>query len=357
MHWVESEVGSNWIICRPVLQSYYICQEIENGSPFFAFFYTHFRVELRCLLVRVNFVSFPNLCVFYTECLIHFLFRPLSLSSAGLSTLRLVKVEIPAYKFRGESALLECVYELNVGGGGGGIGQLVVGGSSSSRTRGRDNLGGGGQYYAARYRQPLEYISNHEESGDEDGGVVEEEFKYAKRKRKKYARYRKFDEDGDGDAEDEDEAEAEDGGEEDQEMEAGEAGEEFEENTHHRNDNNNNNHNGDFGGDVSHFPSSSSSFPSSSSMANGGGFPETLYSVKWYKDNEEFYRYVPKANPPQNSYKVEGIRVDVSGLLCLMLHAGSVSCYRHSLKHPPTHPLAGSPTPICRLVICRLVLP
>lgn len=38
---------------------------------------------------------------------------------------------------------------------------------------------------------------------------------------------------------------------------------------------------------------------------------ETLYSVKWYKDDEEFYRYVPKANPPQHSYKVDGIRVDV----------------------------------------------
>lgn len=37
---------------------------------------------------------------------------------------------------------------------------------------------------------------------------------------------------------------------------------------------------------------------------------ETLYSVKWYKDGEEFYRYVPKSNPPQNSYKVEGIKVD-----------------------------------------------
>lgn len=30
---------------------------------------------------------------------------------------------------------------------------------------------------------------------------------------------------------------------------------------------------------------------------------ETLYSVKWYKDGEEFYRFVPKSNPPQNSYK------------------------------------------------------
>ena len=39
---------------------------------------------------------------------------------------------------------------------------------------------------------------------------------------------------------------------------------------------------------------------------------EHLYSVKWYKDNEEFYRFVPKANPPKHSYKVEGIRVDVS---------------------------------------------
>ncbi|CAO1430079.1 unnamed protein product, partial [Diamesa hyperborea] len=37
---------------------------------------------------------------------------------------------------------------------------------------------------------------------------------------------------------------------------------------------------------------------------------ESLYSVKWYKDNEEFYRFVPKANPPQNSYKVDGIKVD-----------------------------------------------
>lgn len=39
---------------------------------------------------------------------------------------------------------------------------------------------------------------------------------------------------------------------------------------------------------------------------------ETLYSVKWYKDEEEFYRYVPRANPPQNSYTFDGIKVDVS---------------------------------------------
>lgn len=39
---------------------------------------------------------------------------------------------------------------------------------------------------------------------------------------------------------------------------------------------------------------------------------EILYSVKWYKDGEEFYRFVPRANPPQNSYSFDGIKVDVS---------------------------------------------
>lgn len=38
---------------------------------------------------------------------------------------------------------------------------------------------------------------------------------------------------------------------------------------------------------------------------------EAIYSVKWYKDNEEFYRFVPKATPKQHSYKVDGIKIDV----------------------------------------------
>lgn len=39
---------------------------------------------------------------------------------------------------------------------------------------------------------------------------------------------------------------------------------------------------------------------------------DTLYAVKWYKEHEEFYRYVPKSRPPKTSYKLEGVHVDVS---------------------------------------------
>jgi hypothetical protein len=44
-----------------------------------------------------------------------------------------------------------------------------------------------------------------------------------------------------------------------------------------------------------------------------------LYSVKWYKDNEEFYRYLPGSDTIKQSYKVDGVRVEVSGysfLIC-----------------------------------------
>ncbi|GBP14685.1 hypothetical protein EVAR_9593_1 [Eumeta japonica] len=36
-----------------------------------------------------------------------------------------------------------------------------------------------------------------------------------------------------------------------------------------------------------------------------------LYSVKWYKDNEEFYRYMPRVRPPQHAYQLDGITVDL----------------------------------------------
>ncbi|XP_053677547.1 uncharacterized protein LOC128727642 [Anopheles nili] len=38
---------------------------------------------------------------------------------------------------------------------------------------------------------------------------------------------------------------------------------------------------------------------------------EALYSVKWYKDGNEFYRYVPRDDPPVQTFRVEGISVNV----------------------------------------------
>lgn len=43
-----------------------------------------------------------------------------------------------------------------------------------------------------------------------------------------------------------------------------------------------------------------------------------LYAVKWYRENEEFYRYVPKWQPQKTSYSVDGITVDVRLFLPLV---------------------------------------
>lgn len=41
-----------------------------------------------------------------------------------------------------------------------------------------------------------------------------------------------------------------------------------------------------------------------------------LYSVKWYRDNDEFYRYVPKEEPPTRVFTLPGLNVDVSIYMC-----------------------------------------
>lgn len=38
---------------------------------------------------------------------------------------------------------------------------------------------------------------------------------------------------------------------------------------------------------------------------------EALYSVKWYKDGFEFYRYVPKDHPPALVFEQTGVYVNV----------------------------------------------
>ncbi|XP_054009057.1 basal cell adhesion molecule-like isoform X1 [Hylaeus anthracinus] len=37
---------------------------------------------------------------------------------------------------------------------------------------------------------------------------------------------------------------------------------------------------------------------------------DKLYTITWYKDDEEFYRYVPRGEPTKHSYPVEGVKVD-----------------------------------------------
>jgi len=39
---------------------------------------------------------------------------------------------------------------------------------------------------------------------------------------------------------------------------------------------------------------------------------DQLYNVKWYKDTEEFFRYVPADNPPMQVFDEPGVNVDVS---------------------------------------------
>lgn len=41
---------------------------------------------------------------------------------------------------------------------------------------------------------------------------------------------------------------------------------------------------------------------------------EGLYSVKWYKNNHEFYRYSPNENPAVKIFQLSGIKVNVSSL-------------------------------------------
>lgn len=41
---------------------------------------------------------------------------------------------------------------------------------------------------------------------------------------------------------------------------------------------------------------------------------DKLYSIKWYKDAQEFYRFVPKDRPPSQRFDVEATNVDVSGM-------------------------------------------
>ena len=39
---------------------------------------------------------------------------------------------------------------------------------------------------------------------------------------------------------------------------------------------------------------------------------DQLYSIKWFHNDNEFYRYLPNDNPPEQFYHTKGLYVDVS---------------------------------------------
>ena len=52
---------------------------------------------------------------------------------------------------------------------------------------------------------------------------------------------------------------------------------------------------------------------------------DILYSVKWYKDDLEFYRFVPNDRPKLQVFPQEGIHVDVSISLLFLSNLINVS--------------------------------
>lgn len=45
---------------------------------------------------------------------------------------------------------------------------------------------------------------------------------------------------------------------------------------------------------------------------------EPLYTVKWYKGQSEFYRFLPKELPNTQVFALPGIDVDVSAISCYL---------------------------------------
>lgn len=43
---------------------------------------------------------------------------------------------------------------------------------------------------------------------------------------------------------------------------------------------------------------------------------DDLYSVKWYKNEVEFYRHLPSDSPSGQKYDIPGVHLDVSKVFC-----------------------------------------
>lgn len=47
---------------------------------------------------------------------------------------------------------------------------------------------------------------------------------------------------------------------------------------------------------------------------------DSLYSVKWYKGQHEFYRFTPKEDPSLKVFPLQGIKIDVSNWPPIYFH-------------------------------------
>lgn len=47
---------------------------------------------------------------------------------------------------------------------------------------------------------------------------------------------------------------------------------------------------------------------------------DKLYSIKWHKNNVEFYRYLPADTPPGQKYELAGIYLEVSMFKMLQIY-------------------------------------
>ncbi|PSN56179.1 hypothetical protein C0J52_01447 [Blattella germanica] len=79
--------------------------------------------------------------------------------------------------------------------------------------------------------------------------------------------------------------------------------------------------------------------------------PATLYSVKWYKDGSEFFRYLPGDTPAAQAFPLPGITVDISDsnahlviLNNLQIESSGVYVCEVSTEAPSFHTVSGQGT-------------
>ncbi|KAK5647763.1 hypothetical protein RI129_002655 [Pyrocoelia pectoralis] len=56
-----------------------------------------------------------------------------------------------------------------------------------------------------------------------------------------------------------------------------------------------------------------------------------LYTIKWYRDDVEFYRFVPKESPPSREFVVEHVNVDNGGHKSLTKIVTGDETYLHTI--------------------------